>query len=42
MDNTQDPKTCFHGRVTGSEEKNEENEMKQVSYCGGGGLAVHT
>ena len=42
MDSTQDPKTYFHGRVMGSEEKNEEKEIKQVSYFGGGGLAVHT
>lgn len=37
MDSTQDPKTYFHGRVMGSEEKNEGKEIKQVSYFGGEG-----
>ena len=42
MDSTQDPKTYFHGRITGSEEKNVEKEIKQVSYFSGGGQALHT
>lgn len=42
MDSTQDPKTYVHGKIMGSEEKDEEKEIKQVSYFGRGGQALHT
>lgn len=42
MDSTQDPKTYVHGKIMGSEEKDEEKEIKQASYFGRGGQALHT
>lgn len=38
MDKTQDPRSAFLDRVRGSEEKNEEKDIKQVSSLEGGTL----